>query len=176
MAVAIALIESGGDSETTLASCGSALRSNPGTLEVGDRVPDFVLPALRGGCVHLSEFRGEPLVINFWASWCNPCRHEFPRFRAARERHRDDHLEILGVTYRDIASDSRHFADQQDATWPLLVDDSGDVARVFHVGQIPQTFFVDADGRITSHLFADLSSRQLEREIRRLLAHSSQRK
>jgi peroxiredoxin len=172
----VVLLISGGGSTARLSSCGAPLDTDRGRVEVGDRVPDFVLPSLEGGCVRVSDFRGQPLVINFWASWCNPCRREFPRFRAARQQHHDDGLEIVGVTYRDIVSDSRQFADEQHATWPLLVDDDGDVARAFHVGQIPQTFFVDADGRVRSHLFADLTKQQLEREIRRLLAHSSQRK
>jgi len=120
--------------------------------------------------VQLSDFRGRPLVINFWASWCNPCRDEFPLLAEARDRHEDDGLEILGITHDDIVSDSRRFADEQDAAWPLLVDEGNTVADVFRIGQIPQSFFIDADGRVRGHLFGFTTARELEAQVRRALA------
>ena len=152
-----------------LSECGVAVAAAVERVEVGDQVPDFTLPSLEGGCTQLSDFRGQPLILNFWASWCNPCRREFPLIADARERYDDDELEVLGITHDDIVSDSRQFADEQDAAWPLLVDEESAVADVFGVGQLPQTFFVDATGRVRAHLFGFTSKRELERQIRRAL-------
>ncbi len=163
---------SGDDSADTptLLSCGSALDAEPGRLEVGERVPDFTLPSLGGECVRLADLRGRPLVLNFWASWCNPCRKEFPLLADARDRHEDDELEVLGITHDDIVSDSRRFAGEEGADWPLLVDEDSAVADALGVTAIPQTFFVDADGRVRAHLYGFTTARELEARIRRVLA------
>jgi len=158
------------DSSAPLARCGRAVERGARHLDVGDRVPNFTLPSLDGSCVELSEFRGRPLVINFWASWCNPCRDEFPLLAEARERHEDDELEIFGITHDDIVSDSRRFAEEQGASWPMLVDEDNAVADVFRIGQIPQSFFIDASGRVRAHIFGFTSTRDLEAQIRRALA------
>ena len=163
-------ITSSNDSTAPLARCGRAFEASADHIAVGDRLPNFTLPSLDGRCVQLSDFRGRPLVINFWASWCNPCRDEFPLLAEARDRHEDDGLEILGITHDDIVSDSRRFADEQDAAWPLLVDEGNTVADVFRIGQIPQSFFIDADGRVRGHLFGFTTARELEAQVRRALA------
>ena len=88
----------------------------------------------------------------------------------ARERYADEQLEVLGITYRDIPSDSQQFAEEQEASWPLVVDDDQAVADAFGVSGLPQTFFVDREGRVRARVFSRLTERELEQEIRRTLA------
>jgi peroxiredoxin len=142
-----------------------------GVAEVGDAAPDFELPALDGdGTVRLSDFRGRPVVLNFWASWCNPCREEFPLLREARRRHRDDDLEVIGVTYEDIPSDSRRFARSMRATWPNGIDERGTVGKqAYGVRALPQTFFIDRDGKIVDRVFGITTEEALEEPLRTLL-------
>ena len=169
VAAIVALVLSDGASPSSaLADCGNAVENAP-RVAIGDRVPDFTLPSLNGGCVSFRDLRGQPAVINFWASWCNPCRREFPEFRDAQEHHESDGLEIVGITHDDIVSDSQRFARERHANWKLLADEQSDVADMFRVGQIPQTIFVDRQGKVRSHVFGFTTARQLEREIRALL-------
>jgi cytochrome c biogenesis protein CcmG/thiol:disulfide interchange protein DsbE len=141
-----------------------------GRAEVGSPVPDFVLPALDGeGEVRLSDFRGRPVILNFWASWCNPCRDEFPLLKDALRDHRADALAVIGVTYRDIPSDSRAFAKELKATWPQAVDDDRAVAEAFGVRSIPITFFVRADGTIAARQFGFTSEAALADPIGKIL-------
>ncbi len=140
-----------------------------GVVEVGEAAPDFTLSTLDGTTVTLSDLRGRPVVVNFWASWCNPCRKEFPLLAAAIEADADDRLAVVGVTYRDIESDSRNFVEEMRATWPQGVDVDGDVARAFGVRAIPQTFFIDADGRIADRVFGFSSERALEDALAKIL-------
>lgn len=161
--------DGGSDSEAT------SLRPVPGGRRCDVRVapaaaegdaPEFQVPGLDGGCVDLADYRGRPVVLNFWASWCNPCREEFPLLKRAYEEHRDDGLAIIGVASRDIASDARRFADHAGATWTLGIDDTGDVATAYGVRPLPQTFFIDRDGKIASRLFRPFQTRrELEREL-----------
>jgi cytochrome c biogenesis protein CcmG/thiol:disulfide interchange protein DsbE len=141
--------------------------------EVGASAPDFQLPALDGrGDVRLADFRGRPVIVNFWASWCNPCRQEFPLLKDAIRDRRAERLAVIGVTYQDIASDSRAFVKQRRATWPQGVDDSGTVADAFGVRAIPQSFFIRADGTIAARIFGFTSEDALAHPLNELLGTS----
>lgn len=137
----------------------------PGEVAVGLPVPDFTLPGLAGGRVRLSDLRGRPVVLNVWASWCNPCREEFPMLRSAQRRYRRDRLVVVGVSFRDIAADARAFARSERADWPLARDPGGIFAAAYGVNRVPQTFFVDADGVLVSRVFGITSVADLDAEI-----------
>jgi cytochrome c biogenesis protein CcmG, thiol:disulfide interchange protein DsbE len=141
-----------------------------GGAEIGSTAPDFVLPALDGGeDIRLADFRGRPVIVNFWASWCNPCRDEFPLLKNALDDHRADRLAVIGVTYRDIPNDSRDFVKRMKAGWPQAVDDDRAVAEAFGVRSIPITFFVRPDGTIADRLFGFTSAAALDKPVDRLL-------
>lgn len=143
--------------------CPTSVGSGPAT--VGERAPTFVLRGLDGRCVDLSALQGQPVMVNFWASWCNPCRREFPLFRDALRRHRAEDLQLVAVVYQDIPSDARRFANQFGADWPLPVDPEGTAADAYGVRAIPQTFFIRRDGTIVSRLYGITSRRELEQEL-----------
>jgi cytochrome c biogenesis protein CcmG/thiol:disulfide interchange protein DsbE len=138
--------------------------------DVGSPAPDFRLPALDGhGDERLADYRGRPVIVNFWASWCNPCRQEFPLLKQALRDHRRQRLAVIGVTFQDIPSDSRAFVKRQQATWPQGVDDGGAVASAFGVRAIPQSFFVRADGTIAARVFGFTSGSALAGPLAELL-------
>ena len=147
-------------------SCTPAVAAGPAT--VGGVAPEFRLRGLDGGCVDLAALRGHPVVINFWASWCFPCREEMPLFRDAYAAHHDEGLEIIGIPYRDIPSDSRAFAEKYGATWLLARDPESAVANAYGVRPIPQSIFVRRDGTIASHI-RGMTSAEFRRELRKIL-------
>ena len=115
---------------------------------LGQIAPDIDLETLDGTRVVLSDLRGQPVLINFWATWCIPCRQEFPLMVTTYEAHRDDGLEILGVVHDDTADGARSFAQDLGATWPMPFD-VDDVAWNDYLGvAMPTSFFVDSDGII----------------------------
>lgn len=143
-----------------------------GRATVGEPAPGFDLEALDGnGRVRLEDFAGKPLIVNFWASWCVPCRKEFPEFEAAQERYGDDGLEIVGITFKDLPRDARAFAEDQGATWTLADGGQGDpVGRAYGVRAVPQTFFVDRDGTIVSRYFGNPPGNEFDEQIQSILA------
>jgi cytochrome c biogenesis protein CcmG, thiol:disulfide interchange protein DsbE len=145
--------------------------STAGVAVRGDPAPAFDLAALRGpGRVSRSRFAGRPLIVNFWASYCQPCRKEFPLFAAAQKKYAPDGLAIVGITYRDLAGDARSFARQHHATWPLADGGEGDpAARAYGVRAIPQTFFVDRRGTIVSRFYGAPSGDRFDAEVRRII-------
>jgi cytochrome c biogenesis protein CcmG, thiol:disulfide interchange protein DsbE len=169
--VLVAVLGDGSESSGTMRP-GSVTGGAGG--EVGSPAPDFELPALDGsGDVRLADYRGRPVIVNFWASWCNPCRQEFPLLQQALRDHRAERLAVIGVTYQDIAPDSRTFVRQRRATWPQGVDDGGTVADAFGVRAIPQSFFVRADGTIAARIFGFTSKEALARPLNELLGTSA---
>lgn len=148
---------------------GRATAVGAGPATVGEAAPAFTRPGLDGGTVALSDFAGKPVMVNFWASWCHPCRKEFPLFEAAREEYARRGLEIVGVSYKDIPADARAFVADQGATWTFARDPDGALADTYGVRAVPQTFFIDADGRIVSRLFGITSAKDLDAEIRKIL-------
>ncbi len=108
--------------------------------------PAIALQDLDGNRVTLADYIGRPVVVNIWASWCIPCRDEFPRLVGAYGEYRDQGLEILGIVHDDTAPNARAFAQQQGATWPMLLDADRPVWRDYIGIGVPQSYFIDAAG------------------------------
>lgn len=115
--------------------------------QVGFLAPDFTLTTLAGETVTLSELRGKPVVLNFWATWCPPCRAELPHFQAAHEAHGDE-VAILAVDERESPQQVAGFARQLGLTFPIPLDTDGRIGVEYRVRALPTTYFIDADGVI----------------------------
>ncbi|MGH2626945.1 MAG: TlpA family protein disulfide reductase [Anaerolineales bacterium] len=117
---------------------------------VGAPAPDFGLRTLVGDSVRLSALRGRPVLVNFWASWCDPCRSEMPEIAAAYARHRETGLEVLAVNLRDQERerDVRRFVAELALPFPVLLDDKGRTRRRYRLGAIPTSVFIDTAGVI----------------------------
>jgi peroxiredoxin len=116
--------------------------------EVGRPAPDFGLAVLQGGELHLSQLRRHPVLINFWASWCAPCRTEMPEIVAAYAAHRAAGLEVLAVNLTDQESRRavRRFVAEMSMAFPVLLDERGRVRRAYQLRGVPTTVFVDTAG------------------------------
>jgi DsbE subfamily thiol:disulfide oxidoreductase len=111
--------------------------------------PDFELPSLEGGTpIALSSFRGQVVVLNFWASWCAPCRLEAPGLRRVSGRYRDRGVRFLGVDYRDNDAAGRAFVDEFRLRYPSVADPSGSLADDYALIGFPTTFIIDPAGTI----------------------------
>jgi cytochrome c biogenesis protein CcmG/thiol:disulfide interchange protein DsbE len=160
-----------GDNSSSSSGLTPADASAAGVAVPGDQAPSFDLPALRGsGRVKLADFKGKPLVVNFWASYCIPCRKEFPLFKATQAKYKADGLQIVGITYRDLPGDARAFAKEHGATWPLANGGDGDpVGRAYGVRANPQTFFVNRDGTISARFYGGSTAERFDTEIAKIL-------
>ncbi len=134
--------------------------STGGVATKGSMAPDFTLPVLDSDqTVTLSELRNTTVVLNFWASWCTPCREEFPDLREFQATH--PQARVLGIIYQDNLTDARDFARSQNATWPLLVDKASATALAYGVRAIPQSFVIGPDGVIKERIFGTLTDEKL---------------
>ncbi len=113
---------------------------------VGEPAPDFELPNLDGKTVKLSDYKGQPVWINFWASWCPPCRAETPDVEAAYKERHPQGLTLLAISIGEDAAAVRNYVQAAGMTSTILVDSSQGVASRYHINGIPTHLFVDKDG------------------------------
>lgn len=112
----------------------------------GERAPEFRLPLLDGsGSLSSEELRGSAVVVNFWASWCIPCREEAPLLERTWRRFKDDDVIVLGVNIKDAESDAKAFVEDFDITYPTVRDLDQKLIRSFGIRGLPETFFIDHD-------------------------------
>ena len=129
----------------TLAPPGADVAAKKGAL-----APDFLLQTLDGGDFRLSDYRGRPLVLNFWATWCAPCRKEIPQFVDAYDRFRDGGLVVVGVNLQESKGIVRDYADDFGMEFPIVMDRDGRVGERYRLLGLPMTFFIDRAGVVRS--------------------------
>jgi peroxiredoxin len=134
-----------------------------GGLEVGDTAVEFTLRDLDGEAVSLSDFRGRPVIVNFWATWCVPCRVEMPELERAYQQHADDGLAILALNQEETAEQARDYFDELGLTFIGLLDEKGAVARVYgSYFVLPTSYFVSPEGEITAVHRGPMTAEQIE--------------
>ncbi|WP_420641352.1 redoxin domain-containing protein [Candidatus Leptofilum sp.] len=127
------------------------LPTGGGPLEVGSLAYDFVLNDVEGNEVRLSNFAGQPVIINFWATWCAPCRIEMPELEAAFHAYQDDNLVILALDQQESAADVSDFFQELGLSFTAVLDDEGTVSELYGVANIlPTTFFINGAGEVTA--------------------------
>ncbi|MBI4787861.1 MAG: redoxin domain-containing protein [Chloroflexi bacterium] len=126
-------------------SSGSA---RPTTVKVGDLAPEFILKSMTGDEIVLSKLEGRPVIINFWATWCGPCREEFPALVRKYKQYQEQGLVIIGINFQDENSDEgiRTFMRNTLVNFPIVRDTGERVGRMYRVNGLPTSIFVDRKG------------------------------
>ncbi len=114
----------------------------------GTEAPDFTLRQAGGAPLRLREQRGQVVMINFWASWCGPCREEMPRLARLHERYRASGFQLLGVNVDDEPRNAAAALDKLRVAFPILLDTDKAVSRLYEVKAMPSSLLIDRDGRL----------------------------
>ena len=132
--------------------------------------PGFELPRLDGGGkLSLASLRGKVVVLNFWASWCEPCKEEAPLLEAAWQRYRRDGVVLVGIDAQDFKRDARRFVARYGATYPIVHDGPGSTLGRYGITGFPETLFLDRAGRIVGWVTGPVTEVSLETNIRAAL-------
>lgn len=140
------------------------------TADIGQMAPPLRLPLVGGGEMDLGAFRGRPILLNFWATWCEPCKAEMPVFERAQQQYRDRGLVVLGVDFQERDEEITAFLNQVGVTFPSLVDRTGEVSRQWRATGLPTTFLIDRQGIIRDVRVGAFTEAMLEERLAKLLA------
>jgi len=147
----------------------AAGRLSPQTL--GSPAPDFTLKTLAGGTASLSDYTGHPVFLNFWASWCKPCRGEMSDIIAAYDAHSDQHLQVLAInlTDQERMKDVRRFVDEFRMPFPVLLDQKGKARKSYALRGVPTSVFIDAQGVVRLVNPGPITSETIQRGLAEIL-------
>lgn len=144
--------------------------TTPGIAVAGQKAPDFLLLDLEEKPVSLSEFRGKPVVLNFFASWCSPCLKELPIIQEAHVKAGNQGFVVLGVGYQDSRWAIEELADEFGLTFTIVIDGDNSVGQIYRVIGPPYTFFIDADGIVIDVVSGAMSPDILRHNLEKLLS------
>jgi peroxiredoxin len=142
-----------------------SLATNP---VVGELAPNFLLPALDGQTIELADLRGQPVFINFWATWCIFCVMEMPAMQRLADKY-EGQIWIVGINVGESFGDAQSFASANEIRYPLVLDSSMDVTEAYQVRAMPTSLFVDADGVVRFVRYGVMTPPEMEEVIQPLL-------
>jgi cytochrome c biogenesis protein CcmG/thiol:disulfide interchange protein DsbE len=165
-----AWIAAGVISLIVLALLGYGLLANPSEPpQVGGPVPGFQLAALDGSSMNLEAQQGRVVVVNFFASWCNPCRQEAAALEQNWRDYQDRGVQFFGIAYKDADSKAQAFLDEFGVSYPSTVEPGNRTARAYGVTGVPETFVIDQQGLLVRHFLGPITQAQLSQDIDQLL-------
>ena len=128
---------------------------------------DLSLADLQGQTHPLAEYRGKILVVNFWATWCGPCKHEMPLFGEAAKKYGSDHVQVVAVSLDDKSTQSKipGFAEKEKMTFPILLGDMEALKKLGLGEALPATVFIDSDGHVVARVLGEISRGELKERL-----------
>ncbi len=136
---------------------------------VGRPAPDFALKAVgTGETIDLAQYRGKPVIVNFWATWCHPCWDEHPVLTQTSQV-LGNQVQFLGVVFQDDESRIKSFLQQRGWAYPTLVDQAGKTAIAYGVGGVPETYFLDRNGTIVAKFAGPMSADDIQTNLQKAL-------
>ena len=134
--------------------------SGSGGISIDESAPDFELQNLDGENIRLSDLRGKPVVLNFWATWCGPCVREMPSFQTYQDKYPG--FIMLGLNEEESSEEVKAFVKKQNLSYMNLLDQKSEVARIYQVITMPTTYFIDELGVVRARHFGYMGEEQLE--------------
>ncbi len=145
---------------------GGEARELPPAPAIGHPAPAFSLPTLTGEALALAGLRGQPVVLNFWASWCGPCRAEMPELQRLHRRLGEAGVAVVGVNQGETPETAAAFMQALNLSFPVALDQRTGVSQQYLVNSLPTTFFIDRDGVIRNTFIGPMSDAVLAQNLR----------
>ena len=152
----------------------SVQQNGAGQLQ-GQPAPDFALTSLEGKTVKLSDFRGKAILLNFWATWCEPCKVEMPWFVELQKKYGPQGLQVLGIAMDDSGTkEIGDFAKKMNVNYPIVLGKESVGDQYGGIPYLPSTFYIDRDGKVVDRIFGLVSRSEIESDIQKALASPGQ--
>ncbi|WP_028544215.1 thiol-disulfide oxidoreductase ResA [Paenibacillus taiwanensis] len=148
---------------------GAALFKSEEVPVVGSRVPDIKLQQLNGEVRTLSDLKGKAVVLNFWGSWCEPCKREMPALQSAYDQWKNKGVDIIGVNYGEDELVVNNFVSQMGVHFPMWLDRKKTASKAFGIRPLPTTFFVNPDGKVHAIKLGEVTAEELDTYIKQMI-------
>jgi cytochrome c biogenesis protein CcmG/thiol:disulfide interchange protein DsbE len=155
-----------------LQQANQAISSAPSYPLIGHAAPDFATQVWNGAAnqtIHLADLKGKPVVLNFWASWCEPCKEEMPTLQASYDHYHSSGVVFVGLAFNDTKENGLPFLSKYHITYPAGPDSDGRITVAYGVTGVPETVFIGRDGRVVSKAPGGVSAAQLDAGVQQVL-------
>lgn len=156
----------------TIGVFGYALIQRNQTQPTSGPAPDFSFTTYDGETMKLSDLRGKVVIMNFWASWCGPCRDEAPALKNVADRYANEDVVVLGIAYTDTDKNARKFINEFDITYFNAPDIGTRISDIYNIQGVPETFVIDKEGNIVQFFILPLDEAQLSAAVERALSQT----
>lgn len=147
----------------------SSFVKDPNVVKAGYDAPNFSLPQLNGPALKLSDLRGKAVVLNFWGTWCDPCKAEMPALQQKYEENKEKGLVVIGVNIGETPVAVNSFVDSYQISFPILLDRNLQITKMYRIGPIPTTFFIDRDGEIEEIFVGQMNEAIISQKVAKIL-------
>jgi peroxiredoxin len=147
----------------------NSLFSDHVTPQAGDKAPEFKLLSLDGQVRHLSDFKGKTVIVNFWGTYCPPCKAEMPAIEKQYEQWKSLDVVVLAVNMGESAITAKAFTDQVHTTFPVLLDENFEIRKTYGVIKYPTTFFIKPNGRIANVNIGGMDENYIQQTLSTIL-------
>lgn len=147
----------------------TAYTADDASFDVGEEAPDFTLTDLEGNTVHLSDYRGKGVMLNFWATNCPPCRKEMPAIERQYQQFKEQGIEILAVNIAESHLVASRFAERYGLTFPVLLDQDRSVTQRYGIIPIPTSYFIDKDGIVVAKVESMMTDEMIREHLQRIV-------
>ena len=139
----------------------AATKDKRSVLQVGDEAPNFTLTDLQGAQHTLSDYKGKGVVINFWGTWCKPCKKEMPALDRQYKQFKDNGVTVLSINVAESTYAVENFVDRYNLTFPAAIDSKKSVMRAYNIDPLPTTILVDAQGKVTNMITGEMTEKDI---------------
>lgn len=147
----------------------SSFVKDPDAVKVGKAAPNFSLQQLNGPALTLSDLKGKGVVLNFWGTWCEPCKKEMPALQRKYNEFKDKGLVVVGVNIGETPVAVEPFVKQFGVTFPILMDSQSQITKLYRIGPIPSTFFISPEGKVEEIFLGQLNEALITEKVTKIL-------
>ncbi|KNB71125.1 thiol-disulfide oxidoreductase ResA [Brevibacillus reuszeri] len=147
----------------------SSFVKDPQAVKVGSDAPNFSLEQLKGQEMALGDLKGKGVVLNFWGTWCEPCKEEMPALQAQYDKFKDKGLVVLGVNIGESPIAVEPFVKQFNVSFPILLDRQSQITKLYRIGPIPTTFFISPEGEVKEIFIGQLNEAMIADKVSKIL-------
>ncbi|KQL49250.1 thiol-disulfide oxidoreductase ResA [Brevibacillus choshinensis] len=147
----------------------SSFVKDPNAVKVGRSAPNFSLQQLNGPELALGDLKGKGVILNFWGTWCEPCKKEMPALQQQYNQFKDKGLVVLGVNIGESPVAVEPFVKQFGVNFPILLDSESQITKLYRIGPIPTTFFISPDGDVEEIFIGQLNEAMITEKVKKIL-------